>query len=284
MFKVENNEQCIGNAPLVNGSERLVVILHGYSGSQNSNEMVVLRDEYLKGPADRNVITVDYSKIVSSGNGFVRSIYILPSLSEHIAKLLISLMEIRKEITYCHVVGFSIGAHIAGLVGNIFTQKGLMLNRITALDPLKLLLSNVNVEISPSSAKFVDVIHSNDVIGISKPIGTVDVYVNDGKNQPGCDTDWCSHMVSVYLFAASINSDIYKAAFCLDFKKEDISNKDCQTRQQLYNELARDNFKALLVLCGARDEFYNRSVIVGEHMPLSSRGVHHFLLKKEITV
>ncbi|XP_050424633.1 lipase member H-like [Adelges cooleyi] len=250
MFKVENNEQCIGNAPLVNGSERLIVILHGYSGSPNSDEMVVLRDEYLRGPEDCNVIMVDYSKIVSSENGFVRSIYILPSLSEHIAKLLISLMEIRKEITYFHVVGFSIGAHIA------------------ALDPLKLLLSNVNVEISPSSAKFVDVIHSNDVIGISKPIGTVDVYVNDGKNQPGCHTDWCCHMVSVYLFAASINSEKYRATFCPDFKKEANSNKDCQTCQQMYYEFSQDHFNELILLCGAKDQFYNPSITVGEHIPL----------------
>ncbi|KAL1416693.1 hypothetical protein MTO96_027590 [Rhipicephalus appendiculatus] len=61
-----------------------------------------------------------------------------------------------------HVIGFSLGAHVAGFCGRHFlmhTSK--RIGRITALDPAGPLFQGTNVSVSRGDADFVDVIHTN---------------------------------------------------------------------------------------------------------------------------
>lgn len=79
---------------------------------------------------------------------------------------------------------------MAGFVGkSIFIKTGKKLSRITATDAAGPGFENVNPEsrLDKHDARFVDVIHTDtNYYGIFKPIGHVDFYVNEGKNQPGC--------------------------------------------------------------------------------------------------
>ncbi|OAD52787.1 Phospholipase A1 member A [Eufriesea mexicana] len=70
-----------------------------------------------------------------------------------------------------HVLGYSVGAHIAGLIANYLPDD--RLGRIT----------------DETDAHFVDVIHTGaGILGQWGPTGHVDFYVNGGSSQPGCAT------------------------------------------------------------------------------------------------
>lgn len=92
-----------------------------------------------------------------------------------------------------HIIGHSLGAHIAGFTGAYLIRNKIgKIGRITGLDPALPAFKNVTIEkrLNLLNAEFVDVIHTciND-LGIRTPIGHVDFYPNNGTcNQPGCSS------------------------------------------------------------------------------------------------
>lgn len=90
-----------------------------------------------------------------------------------------------------HLVGHSLGAHIAGFVGS--DNEG-RIARITGLDPAGPIFVELNasMRLDQTDAKFVDVVHTNGgtitkgALGMSIPSGHVDYYCNGGSLQPGC--------------------------------------------------------------------------------------------------
>lgn len=91
-----------------------------------------------------------------------------------------------------HLIGHSLGAHIAGFVGSDHEGK---IARITGLDPAGPVFSDMDnsLRLDPSDASFVDVIHTNagniinGNLGISIALGHLDYYPNGGSAQPGCE-------------------------------------------------------------------------------------------------
>ena len=91
-----------------------------------------------------------------------------------------------------HLIGFSLGAHIAGFAGAEFRN----ISRITGLDPASPLFEgySVRVRLDPTDAQFVDVIHSNGDsflrggLGSFQPMGHLDFYPNGGRVQVGCNS------------------------------------------------------------------------------------------------
>lgn len=91
-----------------------------------------------------------------------------------------------------HLIGYSIGAHIAGLVANYIDRDKGKLGRITGLDPTIIFYQGTNRshDLDPSDAHFIDVIHTGaGILGQRGPNGHVDYYVNGGTTQPGCQSD-----------------------------------------------------------------------------------------------
>uniref|UniRef100_A0A4W2BWQ1 Endothelial lipase n=2 Tax=Bos TaxID=9903 RepID=A0A4W2BWQ1_BOBOX len=142
-----------------------------------------------------------------------------------------------------HLIGYSLGAHVAGYAGNFV--KGTV-GRITGLDPAGPLFEGADVHrrLSPDDADFVDVLHTYTrsfglSIGIQMPVGHIDIYPNGGDFQPGCGLNdvlgsiaygtiaevlKCEHERAVHLFVDSlVNQDKPSFAFqCTDsnrFKK-----------------------------------------------------------------
>ena len=93
-----------------------------------------------------------------------------------------------------HVIGHSLGAHIAGYAGEGVRNLG----RITALDPAKPYFeaTHPSVRLDPTDALYVDVVHSDAStkngalfsLGTRQLMGDVDFFPNNGDVQPDCDT------------------------------------------------------------------------------------------------
>ncbi|XP_049646396.1 pancreatic lipase-related protein 3 [Suncus etruscus] len=91
-----------------------------------------------------------------------------------------------------HLIGHSVGAHLAGEAGSRIPGLG----RITGMDPAGPYFhdSPNEVRLDPSDANLVDVIHTNAArflfalgSGTINACGHLDFYPNGGKSMPGCE-------------------------------------------------------------------------------------------------
>ncbi|XP_066600682.1 pancreatic lipase-related protein 2-like [Prorops nasuta] len=139
-----------------------------------------------------------------------------------------------------HVLGHSLGAHIAGSAGEKLQGK---IGRITGMDPARPnfespFLKSPMDRLDPSDAKFVDVIHTcAGTVGFIRPIGHVDFYPNGGTfKQPGCailTTQYCSHGRSHEFMTWSIvNSTGFPSLPCDDWLR--FKTKQCKSNLTVF--------------------------------------------------
>ncbi|XKL63824.1 hypothetical protein PGB90_006188 [Kerria lacca] len=193
------------------------IIIHGFQGGRNLAPSTDLRKAYFT-RGEYNIIIVDYSSLVQ-----------IPCLSQVewsprfcgkcIAQLASYLNNHPRGVTpdKLHLIGYSIGAHIAGLTANYIT-KG-KLGRITGLDPTIIFsmgtTNNRSRDLDYTDANFVDVIHTAaGVLGQWGPSGHADFYVNGGSSQPGCasssliETLSCDHTKVTPYYIESIITEV----------------------------------------------------------------------------
>ncbi|XP_061470316.1 endothelial lipase [Rhineura floridana] len=186
---------------------------------------------------DANVVVVDW--LALAHQLYTDAVNYTRVVGKEVAKLLNWLQEKEHfQLQNVHLIGYSLGAHVAGYTGNY--ARG-TIGRITGLDPAGPMFEGVdpNRRLSPDDADFVDVLHTYTretlgiSIGIQMPVGHIDIYPNGGDVQPGCslsdvlgalaygnigDVVRCEHERSVHLFVDSlVNKDKQSFAFqCTD--------------------------------------------------------------------
>jgi len=170
---------------------RTFVLIHGFQNNANASWMVTLRDELLVKQRS-NVLSVQwYSNLwfteYWTAAGFV------PGVGADVAQLLKDLDQAKGlPPGLVHLVGHSLGAHVAGFVGKNLPN----IARISGLDPAGPAFRDVPPaeRLHHTDAQYVDVIHTNadddayplECLGIGKAIGHTDFYPNGGKYQPQC--------------------------------------------------------------------------------------------------
>ncbi|XP_076654929.1 pancreatic lipase-related protein 2-like isoform X1 [Halictus rubicundus] len=165
-----------------------VIYIHGYSESSSSGSAIAMRDVYLK-RGEYNVILVDWAKLAGLP-WYVTAVQNTRIVGPQVAKL-VGWLDVMGAVPMAsvHVIGFSLGAEIAGFMGKALSPR--KVGRITGLDAAYPLYMNTGREghLTAADAMFVDVIHTDGGnFGFPNPLGHVDFYPNGGRPiQPGCN-------------------------------------------------------------------------------------------------
>ncbi|GFU39335.1 pancreatic triacylglycerol lipase [Nephila pilipes] len=168
-------------------------IVHGFMDSEIFGPwMVKMKDEFLM-HGDYNIIIVDWS----GGN---KPPYYQATANTRVVgaeiELMVKALEKNAGLkrSEMHIIGHSLGAHIAGYAGERLKTLG----RISGCDPAEPYFENMptTVRLDPTDATFVDVIHSDAAskirfigFGMSQLVGHVDFFPNNGRRQPGCSKE-----------------------------------------------------------------------------------------------
>ncbi|XP_023034214.1 phospholipase A1 isoform X3 [Drosophila willistoni] len=129
-----------------------------------------------------------------------------------------------------HLIGFSIGAHIAGFAGK-YVGDG-KIQSITGLDPA--LPGFVHgwsaFRLHSTDAEYVEtIVTSGGLQGMLKPIGKAVFYVNGGEHQPGCIADIfgiCAHERAVTYYAEAVQHNQFGTYKCPHYQTALLKNCD----------------------------------------------------------
>ncbi|KPM09717.1 lipase-like protein 3 [Sarcoptes scabiei] len=243
-------EDLLMNASTFDSIREIKIIIHGF-GSSSKRPWVIKMTEALLKLGDFNIINVDWengSKLpnyVQAAGLIVRSYskFYEPNtrlVGKQIARLIRNINRFYHiSPSNYHLIGFSLGAHVAGFTG----QEIRNISRITGLDPASPLFEgySADVRLDPTDALFVDVIHSNGDsfirggFGFFGPMGSVDFYPNGGKVQVGCNSalsilanlfyygQWnilCNHRRAFHFFIESVHHECtFKAFSCSNYEE-----------------------------------------------------------------
>jgi len=215
----------VSSAWSMNASLPTKVIVHGF-GSSCSHVWVYEMRSALMAVEDCNVICVDWEAGAAIPN-YVRAAANTRLVGKQLAQLLAGLQKHSGlQLKKTHLIGFSLGAHVAGFAGAELKN----LSRITGLDPAGPLFESQDprARLDATDANFVDVIHSNGEnlilggLGTWQPLGHVDFYPNGGRMQKGCanlfvgavsDILWCKCGKHLWCFQAEL--EILGSISCL---------------------------------------------------------------------
>uniref|UniRef100_A0A1L8DJ91 Putative vitellogenin-1 n=3 Tax=Nyssomyia neivai TaxID=330878 RepID=A0A1L8DJ91_9DIPT len=139
------------------------------------------------------------------------------------------------DISQIHVIGHSLGAHVAGAIGRHFIEVvKKSLPRITGLDPARPCFNEgeVMTSLQRGDAEFVDVIHTNSGgLGKMEPVGDADFYPNGMTVlMPGCAGIICSHLRAYEYFIESVypeNERGFQAVRCNSLRG--VTTRKCKT-------------------------------------------------------
>ncbi|XP_029678189.1 uncharacterized protein LOC115244579 [Formica exsecta] len=221
-----------------------IVIVHGF-GSHCQHLWVYDMRSALMSIQDCNIVCVDWGPGSAVPN-YVRAAANTRLVGRQLAKLIRNLNVPLEKV---HMIGFSLGAHVAGFAG---AELG-NVSRITGLDPAGPLFESQDprVRLDATDANFVDVIHSNGEqlilggLGSWQPMGDVDYYPNGGKVQSGCsniflgavsDIIWssavegkslCNHRRAYKFFTDSVSPKCQFPAFPCNEGYEGLLKGEC---------------------------------------------------------
>lgn len=184
------------------------VVIHGFKDSSQS----ALPQELGHAYSDKkmfNVLLLDAEVMLNQG--YITCVHNARLIGKRLANVLANLEDYGANAEDFHLIGISLGAHIAGWAGKYFQQfKKRRLGRITGLDPAGPCFSYAysDQRLDKTDANYVDVIHSNRLVqGVIEPLGHADFYLNGGgPTQPGCVMPTCCHLRAAEVYIESIKT------------------------------------------------------------------------------
>ncbi|XP_017778335.1 PREDICTED: pancreatic triacylglycerol lipase-like [Nicrophorus vespilloides] len=228
------------SASKFNFEQPLRIFIHGYMSKWNERGAFVFADSFLK-MNDSNFIVMDWSK-GARGPQYTTAAANTELAGRQLGILLMAMINNGLSSKKIHLIGFSLGAHVAGCASELLKSNGKMLGRITGLDAAGPLfrhnhLKERSKKLDISDADFVDVLHTDsspvfvDGFGLWEPIGHVDYFANGGQEQPGCTDRHPSVVVTTFertLSRDTACSHIRAVHLFLEYLQNKLSGNGCE--------------------------------------------------------
>ncbi|XP_021961516.1 pancreatic triacylglycerol lipase [Folsomia candida] len=205
------------------------LLIDGFLSSYPSNMSVTLMESLVGenwGKSQTNVIVLDWGSMSGGHSPLLAgnlpyAMYVLapivaanvPPVGVRVAEF-VEFLRVNKRIERknVHIIGHSMGAHIAGNAGKYSNVVYTPIGRLTGLDPANADTYPTSLVLYKTDADLVDLYHTNrGGLGEARTgSGDLDVYINGGNNQPGCNfveivPGYCSHSYSWKFYAATIS-------------------------------------------------------------------------------
>ncbi|KAH8332392.1 hypothetical protein KR074_002620 [Drosophila pseudoananassae] len=210
------------------------ITIHGWNSNYKDGVNTRIANAWFE-YGDYNMIAVDWAR--GRSLEYASSVAGAAGAGKKVADLVDFLVENKNlNLDNLEVVGFSLGAHVAGFTGkNVASGK---VGKVVGLDPASPLVSYTNTEkrLASDDAQYVEAIHTNGgTLGFTKTIGQADFYMNGGKSQPGCGIDItgsCSHTRAVLYYSEALLWN-------------NFPSKRCETYQQANKNSCGDQFSTV---------------------------------------
>uniref|UniRef100_A0A673CJ28 Lipase, member Ib n=1 Tax=Sphaeramia orbicularis TaxID=375764 RepID=A0A673CJ28_9TELE len=208
----ELNHHHLSSQPLFNVSRPTAFVIHGYRPTGAPPIWIDHIVHLLAEQEDMNIIVMDWNKGAANLNYFTAVTYTREA-ALNLTGFIMTMEEEGASLSSVHLIGVSLGAHLAGFVGENLKGK---IGRITGLDPAGPMFTSATPgeRLDPSDAMFVDVLHTDmNSFGLNGAHGHIDFYANGGADQPGCPKTIfagksyfvCDHQRSVFLYLCALN-------------------------------------------------------------------------------
>ncbi|XP_058474787.1 lipase member H [Solea solea] len=208
----EVNHHNLSSQPLFNLSRPTAFVIHGYRPTGAPPIWIDHLVHLLAEQEDMNIIVMDWNKGAANLNYFTAVTYTREA-ANNLTGFILTMEEEGASLSSVHLIGVSLGAHLAGFVGANLQGK---IGRITGLDPAGPMFTSATADkrLDPTDAMFVDVLHTDmNSFGLNGAHGHIDFYANGGADQPGCPKTIfagksyfvCDHQRSVFLYLCALN-------------------------------------------------------------------------------
>uniref|UniRef100_A0A674D1U0 Lipase member H-like n=1 Tax=Salmo trutta TaxID=8032 RepID=A0A674D1U0_SALTR len=216
----ELNHHQLSSQPLFNLSLPTAFVIHGYRPTRAPPFWVDHVVQLLSEQEDMNVLVVDWNRGAANLNYFT-AVTNTRQAANNLTGFILNMQAEGAPLSSVHLIGSSLGAHLAGFVGANLKGK---IGRITGLDPAGPMFTGRTPEerLDPSDAMFVDVLHTDiNSFGLRGQHGHIDYYANGGSDQPGCPKTifsgksyfMCDHQRSVFLYMCALNQTCSLTAY-----------------------------------------------------------------------
>ncbi|XP_068156847.1 phospholipase A1-like [Drosophila tropicalis] len=194
-------------------------VIHGWAGSYDEDMIHKIIKAWL-GRGNFNVIAVDWPR--ARYVEYCASYFAVRGVGESIGRMVNLLTRSKlNTLSNIHLIGYSIGAHIAGYAGK-YVGEG-KIKSITGLDPA--LAGFVHgwpgFRLHTTDAQYVEtIVTSGGVQGFLKPIGRANFYVDGGEYQPGCIADilgGCAHERAITYYVEAVKHNHFGTYKCTHY-------------------------------------------------------------------
>ncbi|XP_012135888.1 pancreatic triacylglycerol lipase isoform X2 [Megachile rotundata] len=219
-------------------TKSLKVIIHGYKGS-GSDVGTILIVQALLDMEDTNVLVLDWTR--GAATTYSAAVANTELVGRQLGLILLDAIGLGSLPKNIHVIGFSLGAHVAGCASEVLKKRNILLGRITGLDPASPFFRNhlfreKSRKLDATDAQLVDVIHTDgsedfaDGFGLLKPLGHIDFFPNGGREQPGC-SDVKNSVVVSHLNEEMLTKELacsHLRAWMFFFESVRMGNESCK--------------------------------------------------------
>ncbi|XP_037042899.1 pancreatic lipase-related protein 2-like [Bradysia coprophila] len=201
-----------------------VFVIHGYLSGYTLLDKFQRAWQHLS--PKMNLIGIDWSKGSTDFN-YNQAVRNIPTAGSAVGRFIMDAIR-NRLITNpysIHIIGHSLGAHVAGFVGKYMASSGpnpQILRHISALDPAGPTIGSYECSrrLCYTDASFVETFYTNGgTLGMYNPIESLDLYMNGGKSQPHCILPTCSHSYAHELYRLALDRFRLDGWLCNDIKQ-----------------------------------------------------------------